>query len=162
MESLYRGFLLAASALLVSVLASPALAVSEFSMYKCDEPSTADDDTYDYFNDNPLSTSNLDDGDCEKLCRELQKICEKNADNRVKCVKADDKFWFTLQDKLCDANYEDPEDRRSCKNSVKAQRDLCKEELRDEAEDAESDCEDRFGRESSCPGDCEDGLLDDD
>ena len=162
MKSLHRALLLAASALLVSVLASPALAISEFSMYKCDEPSDADDDTYDYFADNPLSTDNLDERDCERLCKDLQKICEKNVANRVKCVKADDKFWFNLQDKLCDLNNELSDDRKSCKNSVKAQREFCKEELRSEAEDGDADCENSFGRDSSCPGDCSDGELDDD
>jgi hypothetical protein len=163
MASLYRGFLLAASPLLVLLLASPALAISDFSWYKCDDPSEASDDAYDYFGDYGFSTSNFEEKDCENLCKEVQKICEKNVDSRVKCIKADDRFWFELLDRRCDLDYaDDSESRRNCKNSVKSQKDSCKDELNQEKEDGRDNCEETFGRESSCVGDCLDGNFNDD
>ena len=162
MKSFHRGLLLAASAPLILLLAGPALAVSEFTTYKCDYPQDASGDTYDYFRDNPLNTNNLEDNDCERLCRALKDICLKNVRNRVSCARADDRFWFTLQDKLCDANNEDPEDRRSCKNSVEAQRESDRESLDGARDDGKQNCEQNFGEESSCPSDCQDGTLNDD
>jgi len=161
MESSHRRLLLIASVPLVLLLAGPAPAATEFSMYKCENPESAASDTYDYFSDNPLNTSDFGTEGCEKLCSELLKICKSNVKNRIACVNTDDSFFFKLQKKLCDVYYTG-DLAKECKDVLKGEQNFNKEQNKSLQEEADFECEDDFGPGGPCQFDCEDGILDDD
>jgi hypothetical protein len=161
MKSFHRGLLLAASVPLVLLLAAPALAATELSTYKCDDPEEAASHLYDYISDNPIDTSDFDTDDCEKLCKELNKLCNANVQNRIDCIKTDDAFYYKLQTALCDVYYTG-DVAKSCKEETKSGKSFNKEVNKSLQEDGEFECEDDFGVGGFCQFDCEDGALDDD
>jgi hypothetical protein len=162
MRSFRRVLLLTASVPLVLLLARPALAATELAMFKCDDPTGAASDLYNYFSDNPLDTSDfaLPD-DCERLCSELLKLCQQNVKSRIGCVNTDDSFFYKLQKALCDLNFTG-DAAKACKNGVKQAQSVNKEENKSLQEDADFECEDDFGEGGNCGFDCADGTLDDD
>ena len=86
-------------------------------------------------------------------------VCDKNAKNYEKCIKEDDKTWFSIQDMLCKANNSNKEEQKSCKNSVKDVKNSCKDNLKFSKNSAKSECKLFFGKESSCVSECRAGSI---
>ena len=153
-----RTLLLAAPAALALLIgAPPALAISTFSDFKCDDPTTADNNLNTAVNvSNVGFTGNHDEKDCKKLCSELQKVCESNAKSREKCIKTDDKAFFSaLKDRCKINNPEDKDAEKACEDDVKIDEDECKDDLKAAKDQAKTDCDNAFGKDSTCESDCD-------
>ena len=157
MTSIKRVLRLAAPAALALAVAAPsALATSVFSEVKCDFPSSAASDLDFGINFSSVgNTFTYEEKDCEKLCKDLTKLCESNAKIREKCIKTDDKAFFSILKDQCKINFpDDNEARKVCEDDVKQDEDECKDDLKDEKGFGKENCRNAFGKDSTCVDDC--------
>jgi len=154
--------LAAPAALALLIGAPPAFAISPVAELKCEFPSSAANDLANAVeNSNEFFTGFvLDEKECEKLCKDLEQTCGKNASSREKCIKDDDKFFFNAQDDICKAQFsEDKDAEKACRDFWKAEEKDCKDDLKLERDDAKVNCEEQFGKDSSCAEACEVGAF---
>ena len=162
MTTIRKVLRLAAPAALALVIGAPsALAFSFISEFKCDLPSSAAEDLAGAVEvSNAFFTGGvLDEKECEKLCKDLEQTCNKNASSREKCIKDDDKFFFAAQRDLCKIFNEEKDAQKACEDDVKADEKECKDDLKLERDAAKGNCDEAFGKDSSCVSACLDGSF---
>jgi len=162
MTTIQRVLALAApAALVLSIGASPVLAVTPFGEIKCDPPAGAESDLeLAVFNSSAGATGNFEEKDCRKLCGELKKLCDANARSREQCIKADDKAYFGILKDACGINSpDDNEPRKTCEKQLEVDVKQSQHELKELEEDAKDACDDSFGKFSECEAECLDQAF---